>query len=184
METRCCTILFANYINCSKKEIGWRYSLSYRRHGENEEKQMFVLLTRLHAAELLVLSRWKVSTRWSKTAHATIGLRSRHRIDPRPTRFVSGKASECRWRPRRDQVDPWPRGREVARGVLRSFPKPKKKSFFAIGERSKNVVACFLHSSAQMCLYQTPGRHPPPITGRFVNTATVAFTASLNYYLV
>ena len=23
-----------------------------------------------------------------------------------------------------------------------------------------------------MCLYQTPGRRPPPITGRFVNTVT------------
>ena len=65
----------------------------------------------------------KMSTRWSKTAHATIGLRSRHRSNPRPTRFVSGKAGECRWRPRRYQVDPWSRGREVARGVQRSSPK-------------------------------------------------------------
>ena len=29
-----------------------------------------------------------------------------------------------------------------------------------------------VHSSAQMCLYQTPGRRPPRITGRFVNTVT------------
>ena len=31
-----------------------------------------------------------------KTAHVTIGLCSRHRINPPPTRFVSDKASECR----------------------------------------------------------------------------------------
>ena len=31
-----------------------------------------------------------------KTTHATIDLRSRHRINPRPTRFMSGKANECR----------------------------------------------------------------------------------------
>ena len=33
-------------------------------------------------------------------------------------------------------------------------------------------VARFLHSSAQMCLYQTPGRRPKRITGRLVNTVT------------
>ena len=48
----------------------------------------------------------------------------------------------------------------------------KKGLFFAIGEGSRTFVACFLHSSAQMCLYQTPGRRPPPITDRFVNTVT------------
>ena len=48
----------------------------------------------------------------------------------------------------------------------------KKGLLFAIGEGSRNFVACFLHSSAQMCLYQMPGRRPPPITGRFVNTVT------------
>ena len=36
----------------------------------------------------------------------------------------------------------------------------------------RTFVACFLHSSAQMCLYQTPGGRPPPITGRFVDTVT------------
>ena len=60
----------------------------------------------------------------------TIGFRSRHRINPRPTRFVSGKAGECGWRRRRYQVDAWSRGREVARGVLRSSPKPEKGSIF------------------------------------------------------
>ena len=64
------------------------------------------------------------------------------------------------------------RGREVARGVLRSCPKPEKGLFFAIGEGSRSFVACFLHSSAQVCLYQTPGRRPPRIISRFVNTVT------------
>ena len=50
------------------------------------------------------------------------------------------------------------------------LPNLKKGLFFAIGEGY--FVACFLHSSAQMCLYQAPGRRPPPITGRFVNTVT------------
>ena len=52
------------------------------------------------------------------------------------------------------------------------LPNLKKSLFFAIGEGSRIFVACFVHSSAQMCLYQTPGRRPPPITGRFVNTVT------------
>ena len=43
------------------------------------------------------------------------------------------------------------------------MPSERDQEFF---------VACFLHSSAQMCLYQTPGRRPPPITGRFVNNVT------------
>ena len=67
-------------------------------------------------------------------------------------------------------MDPWSRGREVARGVQRSSPKPEKKAYFLPSRGIENFAACFLHSSAQMCLYQTPGRRPPPITGRFVNT--------------
>ena len=51
-------------------------------------------------------------------------------------------------------------------------PNLKNGLFFAIGEGSIIFVACFLHSSAQMYLYQTPVRRPPRITGRFVNTVT------------
>ena len=40
--------------------------------------------------------------------------------------------------------------------------------------------ACFLHSSAQMCLYQMPGRRPPRITGRFVNTVTRGWVGAPN----
>ena len=77
-------------------------------------------------------------------------------------------------------MDPLSRGREVARGVLRSSPKPGKGLFFANGEGSSNFVACFLHSSAQMCFYQTPGRRPPRITGRFVNTVTRGWVGVAN----
>ena len=52
------------------------------------------------------------------------------------------------------------------------LPNLKKGLFFAIGEGSRNCVPCFLHSNAQMCLYQTPGRRPQRITGGFVNTVT------------
>ena len=69
-------------------------------------------------------------------------------------------------------MDPWSRGREVTRGVQRSLPNLKNGLFLAIGEVSRILVACFLHSSAHICLYQTLGRRPPHITGRFVNTVT------------
>ena len=60
------------------------------------------------------------------------------------------------------------------------LPNLKKGLFFAIGEGSRIFVAFFLHSSAQMCLYQTPGRRPPPITGRFVNTVTRGWVGAPN----
>ena len=60
------------------------------------------------------------------------------------------------------------------------LPNLKKCLFFAIREGSRIFVACFLHSSAQMCLYQTPGRRPPPITGRFVNTVTRGWVGAPN----
>ena len=58
--------------------------------------------------------------------------------------------------------------------------KPEKTLFFAIGEASRFSVGCFLHSSAQMCLYQTSGRRPPPVTGRFVNTVTRGWVGAPN----
>ena len=51
------------------------------------------------------------------------------------------------------------------------LPNLKKGLFFAIGEGY--FVACFLHSSAQMCLYQAPGPRAPRITGRAVKTVTI-----------
>ena len=69
-------------------------------------------------------------------------------------------------------MEPWSRGREVARGVLRSSPKPEKWPILCHRTGIEKFGHCFLHSSAYMCLYQTPGRRLPPITGRFVNTVT------------
>ena len=60
------------------------------------------------------------------------------------------------------------------------LPNLKTGLFFAIGKGSRVFVACFLHSSAQMCLCQTPGRRPPPITGRFVNTVTTGWVGAPN----
>ena len=59
-------------------------------------------------------------------------------------------------------------------------PNLKKALFCAIGGGWRNFVACFLHSSAQMCLYQTPGRRQPPITARFVNTVTRGLVGAPN----
>ena len=52
--------------------------------------------------------------------------------------------------------------------------------FFAIGVGSRFFVACFLHNSAQIYSYQTPGRRPSPITGRFVNTVTRGWVGAPN----
>ena len=64
-------------------------------------------------------------------AHATKGVRSRHRTNPLSTRFVMGKASEHRRRPRRCHVDQLSSRREVAHGVLHYLPKPEQTIFFA-----------------------------------------------------
>ena len=48
-------------------------------------------------------------------------------------------------------------------------------------DRDRHIfVACFLHSSAHMYLYQTPGRRPPRITGRFVNNVTRGWVGTPN----
>ena len=60
---------------------------------------------------------------------------------------------------------------------MKKATKHEKGLFSAIGEGSRTFVACFLHSSAQMCL---PGRRPPPITGRFVNTVTRGWVGAPN----
>ena len=129
-----------------------------------------------------VLSRWKWTTRWSKAAHVTIALRSRHRINPRPAHFLSGTANEYRWRPRRYQVDPWSRRREVARGVLHFFPKPGKRSIFCHRvERSTICAVCFPPTARwQVFLHQTPCRRPARITARFVNTVTRGWVGAPN----
>ena len=61
-----------------------------------------------------------------------------------------GKASENRWRIPKIHVDPWSRGREVARDVLRSLPKAERSLSFAIGDGSRFFIVCFLLTSGQM----------------------------------
>ena len=54
-----------------------------------------------------------------------------------------------------------------------------KKSYSFYHRRGSSIfVACVIHSSAQISLYQTPGRRPPRITGRFVNTAVTTVQIS------
>ena len=60
------------------------------------------------------------------------------------------------------------------------LPNLKKGLLSDIGEGSRILVACFVHSSAQMCSHQTPGRRPPPINGRFVNTVTRGWVGAPN----
>ena len=122
----------------------------------------------------------EIFCRLFSTHQPTTHLRSRYRINPRSTRFVSGKASEYRWRPPKFHVDSWSRGREVARDVLRSLPKPEKCLFFAIGDGSRFFVICFLYTSGQMFFSQTPGRRPPYITGLRVNSVTLGWFGAPN----
>ena len=165
METRCFKVIFPKY---SKKRNRLKIR-SYRRYGEHGGKKMFIFLgffftlLCLYAAEL-ALSRWKLSTRWSKTAHATIGLRSRHRSNPRPTRFVSGKAGECRWRPRRYRVIRGLGGEKLPAALNALLPNLKKGLFFAIGEGSRIFVACFLPGTQQRPNVFVSDAWPTPAT--------------------
>ena len=47
-------------------------------------------------------------------------------------------------------------------------PNLKIGLFFAIGEGSIIFAVCFLRTSGQMFLYQTPGRRPPHVTGKLL----------------
>ena len=60
------------------------------------------------------------------------------------------------------------------------LPNLKKRYIFCHRRGSSNFVAYFLHSSAQLCLYQTPGRHPPRIIGLFVNTVARVWVGAPN----
>ena len=105
METRWWKVLFPKYLKKKSAEDTLVPPLWKNGGGKSFRFAKYNLFTRMHPAKL-VLSRSNLSPRRSKTARVTIDLRSRHRIYPRPTRFVSAKANECRWRTRRYQVDP------------------------------------------------------------------------------
>ena len=69
-------------------------------------------------------------------------------------------------------MDPWSRGREVARGVLHSSPRPEKRPIFCHRKGIENFCRLFSTQQRPNVLFQTPSRRRPPITGRFVNTVT------------
>ena len=90
-----------------------------------------------------------------------------------------GQPASCRARPMNvdDGLEDIRWGRRLGgeRSPTASYallPNLKNGLFFAIGEGSRFFIVCFLHTSCQTFLYQTPGRRPPHITGRFVNTVT------------
>ena len=60
------------------------------------------------------------------------------------------------------------------------LPNLTKGLYFSIGKGSIFFVVCFLHTSGQMFLYQTPGRRPPRITGRLVNPVTRGWVGAPN----
>ena len=98
------------------------------------------------------------SASWSKAARVPIDLRSGHIIKPRPTRFASVKANECRWRPRRYHVDlMWCETLPTASLVL--LPNRKKRK---CQQRWDN--ASFLHTRGETIWYRSPARRPKPIT--------------------
>ena len=77
METRCCNFSYQNYSKNNRLRIRL-----YRHCGQ----KVFFFFEAARVGTLL--SRGKSSTRRSKTAHVTTDLRSRHRINPRPTSLV------------------------------------------------------------------------------------------------
>ena len=94
METRCSKVIFPNY---SKKEPA-EDTLVPPLWGT---RGFFFFFCRIICSRCCTRRNLRFHVENSQhaesiTAHATIGLRSRHRRNPRPTRFVSGKAGECR----------------------------------------------------------------------------------------
>ena len=55
-----------------------------------------------------------------------------------------------------------------------------KKAYFLPSERDRQFLSPVFYISAQLCLYQTRGRRPSPITGRFVNSETKGWVGAPN----
>ena len=174
---------------CSFQTIQKRNRLkirSYRRYGENGKKVLRIICSRYRTRRNLRFHISKLSTRSSRTAHATIDLRSRHRINPRPTRFASGKANaniddcleDIRW------IRSLGSGRLPAASYA-FLPNLQKGVLFerrAFCHRRGIEIFCRLFSTHQRpnVLYQTPGQRTPRITGRFVNTVTRGWIGAPN----
>ena len=66
-------------------------------------------------------------------------------------------------------MDPWSRGREVARGVLRPYPKPEKRPIFLPTERDRDFLSPVFYTTAPkcVCIRRLAGaRHLPPVVLR------------------
>ena len=103
-------------------------------------------------SEQLGEKRDRYFCRLFSTHQPTTHLRFRYKRNPRSTRFVSGKASEYRWRPPKFHVEPWSRGREVARDVLRSLPK-RENAYFLPSEMDRDFLSSVFYTPAVKCYF-------------------------------
>ena len=134
-------------------------------------KHVFVFFVHAAARGGTCTFTLKIASALIRRAHVTIDLRSRHREQP----------ASCRARPMNvDDLEDirWIRvvgGERWPAASYTVLPNLKKDLFlfFAIGEGLRFFVVCFLYTGGHIFLYQTPGRRPPRITSRVVNTAVV-----------
>ena len=77
-------------------------------------------------------------------------------------------------------MDPWSRGREVARDVLCPVPKLEKMSDFCHRSGIEVFSRLFSLHSRPNVFSQTPGRCPPHITGLRTNSVTLGWAGAPN----
>ena len=76
-------------------------------------------------------------------------------------------------------MDPRCRGREIARGVLRTVIKTFKSVHFLPLERDRDCLSSVCYTrAANLFFSQTPTRRPPYITSRPVNTVFLGWTGA------
>ena len=112
-----------------------------------------------------------------------IYFRSRQKNQPPADSFlvVSGQANECVFRLNKYEVDLFPRGREVARGVLRSSPKLDKCCVFANVVRKIDILFIVFYTPAGKNINnQAPCRRPQRVTGHAGNIVTRQWVRSPN----
>ena len=154
--------------------------------GKREKNVPWYILARLfvHTA---VRTRRKLRFHVENCQHADQKQLTRRQAFDLDIEATHGQPGSCRARP--VNVDDgledirWIRGlggEKLPAASNALLSNLKKGLFFAIAEGSRIFVACFLHSSDQMCMYQTPGRRPPHITGGLVNTVTRGWVGAPN----
>ena len=74
-----------------------------------------------------------------------------------------------------------PGGERLPAASYALLPNLKKSSIFCHrAEIGSFLVVYFLHTRKQILLYQAPGRRPPSITGRAVNTVNRRWVGAPN----